>query len=164
MKQIPLTQGKFALVDDEDFEELSKHKWYANKIRWIFYAVRNIGTRPNRKAILMHRQIMNAKKGQEIDHRNGDGLYNRKSNLRFCTTKQNQHNQKSQIGSSRFKGVSWSKNNKKWLARIGFNYHQKYLGLFDNEIEAAKSYDQKAEEMFGEFANLNFPKKRGQNE
>lgn len=86
MKEIPLTQGKVALVDDEDCERLNQFKWYALKRPNTWYAVRNVWVENKRTAISMHREIMDASRGQEIDHKNGDGLYNLKVNLRFCTS------------------------------------------------------------------------------
>ena len=158
MKQIQLTQNKFALVDDIDFAELSKHKWCAVKIREVFYAKRSIGKRYNQKTIFMHRQILGAKKGQQIDHRNGNGLDNHKANLRFCTYSQNQQNQQKIRGISQNKGIHWNKEHKKWQAQITLNNHRKHLGYFDNENDAAIAYNRKAVELFGEFANPNLLK------
>lgn len=158
MKQIPLTQGKSTLVDDEDFEELSQHKWYANKSNKNWYAKRNCRINGKWIKLRMHRLIMNAQKGQEIDHKNGNGLDNRRCNLRFCTQSQNlQNQQRRYTGISQYKGVSWKKQNKKWQAYIRLNCKPQYIGYFSDEIEAAKAYDTKAKELFGEFACLNFP-------
>ncbi len=163
MKKIPLTQNRFALVDDEDFERLSRHKWCAVCHSGIYYAMREqhlsgSGKNRKRKTILMHRLIMNAKKEQQIDHRNGSGLDNRKQNLRFCTQSQNNMNQKPSQSStsSRFKGVSWKKENKKWVAYITKSRQRHHVGYFNSEIEAAEAYDKRAKELFGEFARTNF--------
>lgn len=153
---IPLTQGLFALVDGEDYEQLSKHKWYAKKNRNTFYAVRMI-YKP-KKTILMHRVIMNAQPREEIDHRTRYGLDNRKTNLRFCTHAQNLQNQQSQNGTSKYKGVCWHNRDKKWHTQIKHNGKNIHIGYFNNEIEAAKAYDRKAKELFGDFAYLNFPR------
>ena len=154
---IPLSQGLFALVDGEDYEELSKHKWCANKIGKTFYAVRAAGKYPNQRIIYMHRQILNAQTGDETDHHGSYGLDNRKQNIRLCTHAQNLHNQRPQKNkTSKFKGVSWHKKAKKWKAQIKKGGRYMYLGCFDNEIEAAKTYDRKAKELFGKFALLNF--------
>jgi len=159
---IPLTQGLFALVDGEDYEELTNHKWRAAKIGTAYYAVRNARKKKGakRKMILMHRQILNAKAEEEVDHRHGCSLDNRKVNMRICTHAQNLANQKlcknKDNQSSKFKGVYWHKTNQKWAAHIKHNYKSIHLGLFNNETDAAKAYDKRAEELFGEFAKTNF--------
>ena len=157
MKRIPLTQGKSTLVDDEDFKELSKHKWCLLKGKYTWYAVRAICKNDKYKILYMHRVIMNAQKSQGIDHRNGDGLYNLRHNLRFCTQSQNNQNQRKTRGTSQYKGIYWNKRDKKWQTQIKLNGKGYFLGLFDDEIEAAKAYDKRAKELFGEFARLNFP-------
>ena len=156
---IKLTQGKYAIIDSEDFERINKHKWYTFYDNWNWYAVRNIRKVNGKRTMQrMHRVIMNCPEGLEIDHRNHDTLDNRKCNLRICTHAQNHYNKKSQKGISKFKGVSWHKRHKKWAAYIGLNNKDIYLGLFINEIDAAKAYDKKAKELFGDFAYLNFNK------
>ncbi|KKM14674.1 hypothetical protein LCGC14_1703720, partial [marine sediment metagenome] len=94
MKRIPLTQGKFAIVDDDIFDYLSQWKWYAQKDRNTFYALRNVVVKGKAKTIRMHRQILNSKKGQQTDHLNGNGLDNRRCNLRICTRSQQAMNTK----------------------------------------------------------------------
>ena len=157
MKKIALTQGQFALVDDDMFEELNKFKWHADKNYNTFYAVRNEGKSPHQKKIRMHRLIMGVTDGKiQIDHKYGNGLDNRKKNLRICTNSENQINKKSKIGgTSKYKGVSWKTLNNKWNSKIGINGGTIQIGLFINEIEAAKAYNLKATELFGEFARLN---------
>ncbi len=153
MKKIPLTQGKCALVDDEDYEELSKHKWCATKTACGFVAVREKAG----KRILMHRQIMSAPKSLDVDHKNHNTLDNRKENLRICSPSQNLANQRLRTGgTSKYKGVCWHKANKKWAACVRFKWENIHLGLFNDEIKAAQAYDRKAVELFGEFAWLNF--------
>ena len=135
MKTINLTQGLEAMVDDEDFEELSKFRWYALKSRRTFYAVR--ASRESK--IRMHRVICNAPKGMQVDHIDGNGLNNCKSNLRIVTSRQNQqniHTKKSSV----FPGVSWCTSTKKWRAQIRINGKQKHIGRFEIEVEAYSGY------------------------
>jgi len=153
-KLIPLTQGKFAIVDAEDYEELSRYKWHVNKGGRTDYAK----SQKKGKAIKMHRLLMRAPKGLFVDHINHNGLDNRKSNLRLCTRIENLRNQLPRRGgASQYKGVGWHKKSKKFVARIYMEGKRMHLGYFDDEIEAAKAYDKKAKELFGEFAFLNFP-------
>lgn len=163
---IPLTQGLYALVDGKNFERINKYKWYARKGNSTFYAVRNIGKWPYQNLIWMHRQILKLTKGNrnQVDHRNHCGLDNREYNLRPCTHSQNAQNRKQQNKTSTYKGVSWHRGivckDKqyvgKWIVHIKYNQKTVHLGLFNDEIKAAKAYDQKAKELFGEFARTNF--------
>lgn len=148
MKEIQLTQGKVALVDDEDFERLSRYRWYARKDRNVFYAQRNSpmvnGIRQN--MIHMHHEIISKPlNGFEIDHENGNGLDNQRHNLRFVTHRQNGQNRKNQKSSSRYPGVSWFKISKKWEANIQINGRKKHLGLFFNELDAFNAHKQAVE-------------------
>lgn len=157
MKEIPLTQGKVALIDDEDYERIVRYSWQASRLPGASqkYVAK---TQIRGKTVFMHRLILDAKEGEEIDHISGGGLDNQKSNLRFCSRSQNMANQGKRLGtSSRFKGVSrdWGRN--KWLASICFNYRAINLGRYDDEEEAARAYDHAASKYFGEFARLNFP-------
>ena len=157
MKEIQLTQGKVALVDDEDFEYLNQWKWYANNLCGKFYAVRS--KRINKKYagyLLMHRVIMNPIKGFVVDHCNGDTLNNTKSNLRVCTYSQNRMNSvKTVYNKSGHKGVCWHKTGNKWVSKIEINKTVHYLGLFYDLKEAAKAYNEAAIKFHGEFAKLN---------
>jgi len=155
---IPLTQGLYALVDGEDYERLNRHKWCAQKSKNTYYAARNITIQNGKQQkVRMHREILELSKDVQADHRNGCGLDNRKVNLRPATNQQNQFNRFPQKNvSSRYKGVGWHKFNKKWQAQIQHNNERIHLGYFDSEITAAKTYDQKAKELFGGFANCNF--------
>ena len=153
MKKIPLTQGKFALVDDGDFEWLNQWKWCYDR-----YAVRSIQKSKNQRMLwFMHWSIIGKPpKGLETDHINGDKLDNRKNNLRIVTRSQNMMNKKRQKNNtSGFKGVSRSKEKKKWYARICYQGKEYFIGSFNNEKEAAKAYNIKAKEYFGTFALFN---------
>jgi len=163
MKLLKLTKGKQTLIDDCDYEQVSKFKWRVlhRKYSKNYYVVRNHG------GIILHREILGLTKGdgKEVDHINHNGLDNRRINLRVCTHKENEHNQYTQnrLKSSKFKGVDWHKNTQKFRARIKFNSKKIHLGFFFSEIEAAKAYDEAAVKYFGEFAYLNFqtPIERG---
>ncbi len=160
MKQIKLTQGKVALVDDTDYKWLNQWKWCIEKGRSTIYAMRNVGQKPCRTTLTMHRIIMQAQKGRGVDHIDGDGLNNQRSNLRFCTQSQNMMNQfKRKNCTSKYKGVFWNKRERKWIVVITKQGRKLWLGRYDSEIEAAKIYDAKAKELYGEFARLNFPEK-----
>lgn len=164
MKKISLTQNQFTLVDDSDFDWLNQWKWNAtwNPHTKSFYAVRGIylgGGRKNSKttSIKMHRLIINVSKNKQVDHINHDTLDNRRKNLRICTRAENSMNRKLNINNtSGYKGISWNKPTKKWMAQIRKNGIGIHLGLFANIYQAAKAYDQAAKKLFGEFAKLNF--------
>lgn len=145
-KLIPLTKGKFAKVDNEDFDRLKDINWQFTKQG---YAV-------NDKLGLMHRYIMNAPDNLDVDHIYHDKLDNRKSQLRLAKHSQNMSNSKHRKGTSKYKGVHWDNTKNKWVAGIMLNYKRIYIGYFTDEEEAAKAYDKKALELFGEFAYLNF--------
>ena len=160
MKQIPLTKNKFAIVDDKDFERLNRFKWSASSRSYGGFAASRECNCPLVKDsyafIYMHRQITSCPKGLEVDHISHNTLDNRRINLRIVTKGQNQMNSKPKTGSvSKYKGVFRLKNSKKWMAQIRFNGKATYLGLFKDEVEAAKKYNTKAKELFGEFAFLN---------
>ena len=150
---IPLSHNKFALVDPEDYEWLSQWRWVCRG-GGSPYAVRF----EKGKIIWMHREIMKPPPGMIVDHVKNNTLNNCRHALRVCTRKQNVHNLgKSARGTSGYKGVFWDKRMKKWCAKIVCDGKQYYLGYFDDEAEAARAYDRKAVELFGEFARLNFP-------
>lgn len=154
-RRIKLTYGKYAIVDAEDYERLSQYKWCAVEKGRTYYA-KTLGL--NGSIVSMHRIVANAPKGLIVDHINHNGLDNRRSNLRLCTTTQNQRNSRPRPGSSsKYKGVCWCKSSKKFRARIYINRKSVDIGYFTDEIAAAKAYDRKARELFGEFAYLNFP-------
>lgn len=156
---IPLSQGKFAIVDEADFEWLNQWKWSTNKNCNTYYALRIATIKNKNKTLYMHREIMERYGvfSKCYDHRNHNGIDNRKINIRPATKSQNHHNQKIGMGfTSRYKGVYWHNQNKKWIARITYNKKLMYLGSFKNEIKAALTYDEAAKKYFGEFANPNF--------
>lgn len=161
MKRIPLSQGKYALVDDADYERVSQYKWYCTNGYAVRREQRVHGGKKRIKAFRMHREIIDAPPGLDVDHINRNRLDNRRDNLRFATPTQNAINRGPQPGTSRFKGVSWFKLNNVWRAKIGINGEKVHIGCYDNEIEAAKAYDDAAHEHFGEFAYLNFPERFG---
>lgn len=155
MKQIELTQGKVALVDDADYEELSKHNWFAHKSRNTFYAERKVSKNTH---IKMHRQLLGLESGdgKKTDHQNHNGLDNRHCNIRICTQQQNHRNLLPlKRKSSKYKGVSWFKLRKKWRVRITVNKKVKHLGYFNHEQLAALVYNLAAKKYFGNFAFLN---------
>lgn len=155
MKEIQLTKGKVALVDDEDYEGLSRFKWCAQKSRNTYYAVRNSSRDTNGKGhkIRMHRVIMDTPDGMLTDHIDGNGLNNQRSNLRICTMAENQQNQgKQQHNTSGFKGVSFHTHTKKWRACISVAGKQHYLGYFTTKEEAYEAYCKACIELHGGFA------------
>lgn len=158
MKEIGLTRGYVALVDDDDFGRLSSHKWCATPTKAGFYAVRSVRREDGKSRLQgMHRVILDAKKGELVDHVNGNTLDNRKENLRICTYSQNNINRrKERMSTSRFKGVSWDARTKTWKASVTINRKTKWLGRFQTEVEAALAYDAAAKQIHGEFAKVNF--------
>jgi len=160
MRQIELTQGKVAWVDNEDFEWLNQLKWYAHKHGNTFYAIRGILINGKYKVQRMHKFIMGDNLGKsDIDHKDGDGLNNQKVNLRICTHQENMMNRRPNKNcSSIYKGVCWHKQTQKWVAKIWIDGKQIHLGYFIIEEDASRAYDKKSTELFGEFARLNFPK------
>ena len=155
MKLIRLTQGQEAMVDDEDFERVNKHNWYALKTTYGYRAAREV----KGGHVLMHRFIMNPKENEVVDHRNHITLDNQKHNLRNCTEQQNVHNRQKQKSktTSIYKGVSWEKDRGKWISNINVDYERKYLGMFKDEFKAAVAYDVAARYYHEEFCCLNFP-------
>ncbi len=158
---IPLTQGKYAIVDPEDYHRLKKNKWYALQGPRTFYAVRSLtnGQTAPRKNAYMHHLVINIPPGRYCDHINRNGLDNRKANLRVATHTQNVWNRRKfkPYSRSRYKGIDWSKDMKRWRVRIRVNGKRIYLGSFKSETDAALEYDRAARKFHGEYASLNFP-------
>jgi hypothetical protein len=145
--KIPLTQGKTALIDAADFSRVSAFRWIALRNGRNWYAMRWPG-------IYMHRLILGVR---EVDHINGNGLDNRRCNLRPATRSQQMQNSRKRLDtSSLYKGVYWDKTYGIWRAQIRINGRAISLGRFDNEVEAAKAYDKAAKEAFSEYARTNF--------
>lgn len=153
MKQIPLTRGKFALVDNEDFDMLNKYKWKSSNTKGkFFYAHRYIGN----NQILMHRVIMNTPKGFDTDHIDHNTLNNQKENLRIVSRQLNNANRKPNTKTaSGYKGLQWDGRVEKWFAKVMFNKKYIYAGSYLNKIDAAKAYNRLAKKLFGEYAYLN---------
>lgn len=158
----PKYGDKEILVDDADFEYVSKFKWFLRKVGKTFYAQRNAKVGELRTAIQMHRELLSVPAGLMVDHKNHNTLDNRRENLRICTQFENQHNQQAtRGGSSKYKGITWVKKSKKWRTMITTYGYAKHLGLFNNEEEAAMAYDYYANIEQGEYAVLNFPDRIG---
>lgn len=156
MKYIQLTQGKETMVDDEDYEELNKWQWFYKQHSGGGYAQRNSEYVKGkvRRTIRMHRQIMGTPNGFETDHINGDKLDNQRGNLRIVTKSQNQWNRKKQAGSSKYKGVYWNKNTKRWHVQLQMNGKKVWLGYYPTEHEAAAAYAAGVAKFFGSYGRL----------
>lgn len=155
---VPLSMGKLAVVDADDFERIKGCTWFASKQRRAFYA---FGRDARGAKVKLHRVIVGAKDGDTVDHINGDTLDNRKANLRLCTRAENARNVRARVtNTSGYKGVTLHKQSGKWMATICVNAKKKHIGLFTDLVEAAKAYDARAVKEFGDFAWLNFPKEK----
>lgn len=157
MKEIPLTQGKVSIVDDGDFEKVSRYKWCYMEQGDCHYAYRKMAImHKQRITLLLHRFILDNPNGI-IDHVDGNGLNNTRCNLRLCTQSQNRANsrmwKRNKIG---YKGVYLDMRDNKYESKIGFCGKRLYIGRYDTAIDAARAYDVKAVELFGEFAKTNF--------
>lgn len=155
MKEILLTQGKVALVDDEDFDRVNQFKWHAHiSNRGVYYARRSLSG--SNKKQRLHSFIL--PKVKRIDHWDGDGLNCQKNNLRKASQAENTYNLKKRKNTtSRYKGVSWHTRQQVWRSQLQFNRRNIFLGYFEKERDAAIAYDLAAKIYFGEFARINFP-------
>lgn len=159
--EIQLTDGYVATIDDEDFGAVADKKWYAlvkrdksGKVLCV-YAVRKVKRGMRWVNEYMHRLIMRPPNGHQVDHVDGDGLNNRRSNLRICTNTENQWNKRNNCGVSTFRGVSKHHRGSLWVAKIRANGRRYYLGCYANPEDAAKAYDSAALRLHGEFARTN---------
>lgn len=164
--RITLTQGYTALVDDEDVERvLACGSWHVSIETGGVYAVHTQRIPGTRKtvSVRLHRFIMNAPDESDVDHINGDGLDNRRANLRLCTDSENQRNARKQKRqtASRYKGVTWHKAVKRWQAQIQVAGRNQYLGVFHSEIDAARAYDAAARVVSSKFAKCNLTEEAG---
>lgn len=161
-REMPLTQGYVAIVDDADWELACKHFWQIRKSGHLRYAQTVIYSAGTQRVIKMHRVIMGAGAGQIVDHIDGNGLNNTRANLRFVTPSESMMNtRKRQNCTSQFKGVYWSTERQCWRVEMHKNYKKITLGSFANELDAARAYDTAARKHFGEYAHLNFPTQIG---
>jgi hypothetical protein len=158
MTIIQLTRGQVAFIDDEDAEAVNKHKWTAVKSSHgkTWYAHRHAKINGKWKHLRMHRFLMNAPQNMKIDHRDGNGINNVKSNLRLCTHAQNLMNMRCH-NKHGLKGITFvpARRIKKWMTKIHINGKVKTVGYFASKFLAAKAYNEMAKKHFGEFARLN---------
>ena len=154
MKKIPLSNGMFAVVDDADYDFLNQWKWYYHRCG---YARRNGRKNDAHKEKYMHRLIMKTPDGYDTDHINDDKLNNQRDNLRVATKSQNHVKQKKRNGltSSKFKGVSWNRRQKKWYSYVQISGKRVSIGYFRCENDAALAYNLMAATHHGQFARLN---------
>ena len=152
---IYLYGGKCSTLVDSEYSYLSKYVWYRDSYGYAVRKVKPLGGKWTN--IKMHREIIDAPKDKFVDHINGDRLDNRRANLRLCNNSENLRNRgKNKNNACGYKGVYWKKDAKKFVAKIYDGDKSIHLGYFEFPEDGAKAYDEKAKEIFGEFANLNF--------
>jgi hypothetical protein len=155
MRQIPLTNGGYAVVDNVDYVRLTRHRWYRHPKG---HAQRSVNVGGRVRTIYMHREIVGAPASHQVDHKDRNKLNNRRRNLRLATNGQNQRNREKQAAAaSCYKGVGYKlgKNTKPWYARLSVDKTRIHLGYFADEVTAAAAYNAAAAARFGEFARLN---------
>lgn len=153
-KVVPLSKGEGAIiVDDDDYEAVARYRWRLVK----GYPARTWKEEGRTRAEYLHQMLMGRRDGYQIDHRNQNPLDNRRANLRWATASENCANRGCPTGSSKYRGVAWHGASGKWLASLKHQRKQHYLGVYETEEAAARAYDKKAKDLFGEFARLNFP-------
>lgn len=157
MKEIVLSNGMVALVDDEDYERLVLKNWSCLPNNSTVYAYRHIYQDGLNYVSLMHVEVIGKRVGFVVDHIDRNGLNNQRTNLRHATYSQNRANSIAVKGVSKYKGVTWDEPNQKWRAKIRYDYRDYHLGRYVSEEEAARAYDVRALAVFGDFASLNLP-------
>lgn len=158
MKTIQLTKGFEAIVDDEDYDFLSRFKWHASKGKSAWYARRMPWNGDKQVCMFMHRELMQCPDGYQVDHINHNTLDNRRSNLRICTASQNTTYKRLMPTRSGHRGVSWNERYKRWKVQCGFNGKLHFFGYYDDPEEAARIYNQVTWVLNGEFAIYNIIK------
>lgn len=158
--KIRIGKDRFALVDQADYDFIKDYLWYCSANKWGAYVQGfpkgQAGN--NRKRVSMHRVILNAPKGMCVDHINGNGLDNRRGNIRLCTPAENSYNRKLQHNStSGHRGVYWHKASRRWRARISYARENISLGYYNNLEDAAKAYKEAAKKYYGEFCPIEKP-------
>ena len=157
-KRIPLTRGKYALVDEADYDRLMQHKWFLSHTG---YAIRRVWDGRKNTTEHMHRTVIGEScEGFDVDHINGNTLDNRRCNLRVATRSQNMANTGPHVDGSGYKGVTYDKRRNRYFARICQNYKTHFLGYYATAEEAAEAYNQAAVNAFGEYSRLNKIKER----
>jgi hypothetical protein len=151
--KIPLSRNLYAVIDEQDASKVLPIRWHINAHPHTVYA------RSSNPRTYLHRFVMNAQKGQFVDHINGDGLDNRRANLRIVTPSQNIMNRNAANAKREYKGITFSKVKGLWVAQIKKDGKGKFIGHFDDPVDAAIAYDLAALTLFGEFANTNFPRR-----